>query len=68
MPRAAPRKESSMELSKRKDVPQELTWDLSAIYATEADMYADADRAMELGKAIEERYKGRLDTPERLPG
>ncbi len=55
-----------MELSKRKDVPQELTWDLSAIYATEADMYADADRAMELGKAIEERYKGRLDTPEQI--
>ena len=32
-----------MELSKRKDVPVELTWDLSLIYPTEEAMQAVAD-------------------------
>ena len=31
------------ELKDRKDVPEELTWDLSRIYATEEDMFADAE-------------------------
>lgn len=50
----------------RDEVPAELTWDLSAIYATEADMYADAERMDTLSKEIEAEYKGRLDTPERI--
>ena len=32
------------ELKDRKDVPRELTWDLSKIYATQEDMLRDADK------------------------
>ena len=54
------------EIIFRKDVPQNLTWDLSLIYETEEDMYRDAQKMEELGKAIIETYKGRLDTPENI--
>ncbi len=33
-----------MELMTRKDVPQELTWDLTALYKTEADFQSDIDK------------------------
>lgn len=54
------------EITFRKDVPQNLTWDLSLIYETEEDMYRDAQKMEELGKAIVETYKGKLDTPENI--
>ena len=54
------------ELKDRKDVPEELTWDLSRIYATEADMFADAEKAKQLSEEIAESYQGKLDTPERI--
>lgn len=54
------------EITFRKDVPQNLTWDLSLIYETEEDMYRDAQKMEELGKAIAETYKGKLDTPENI--
>lgn len=54
------------ELKDRKDVPEELTWDLSRIYATEADMFADAEKAKQLSEEIAEGYQGKLDTPERI--
>ena len=55
-----------MELITRKDVPVELTWDLSAIYATEAEMFSDAEKLEALCSEMEQRYKGKLDTPEQI--
>ena len=49
-----------MELPMRKDVPVELTWDLSLLYASEEDMLADVERAKELTDAIVTAYKGNL--------
>lgn len=54
------------EITFRKDVPQNLTWDLSLIYETEEDMYRDAQKMEELGKRVAETYKGKLDTPENI--
>lgn len=54
------------ELKSRKDVPRELTWDLSLIYASEEDMLRDAQRMEELTEEIAEKYKGHLDTPEQI--
>lgn len=54
------------ELKSRKDVPEELTWDLSHIYASEEDMLRDVEKMERLAREIEEKYKGRLDTPERI--
>lgn len=55
-----------MALAMRKDVPVELTWDLSSIYKTEADMLQDAEKMMALCTHIEETYKGKLNTPENI--
>ncbi len=54
------------ELKSRKDVPEELTWDLSQIYASEADMLRDAEEMKTLAKRIGETYRGNLDAPERI--
>lgn len=54
------------ELKDRKEVPVELTWDLSRIYATEEDMLRDAGEMEQLTREIVEQYKGRLNTPERI--
>lgn len=53
-----------MELASRQDVPVELTWDLSLIYATEEEMYADTEVLKELCDHIVQSYKGKLDTPQ----
>lgn len=50
----------------RKDVPENLTWDLSLIYETEEQMYRDVQKMEELGKEIAETFQGRLDTPENI--
>lgn len=55
-----------MESISRKDVPKELTWDLSAIYATEEEMYQDAERLKALSEHIVQTYKGKLDTPQAI--
>lgn len=55
-----------MELKPRSDIPRELTWDLSSIYATEEDMYADVEALKALGSRMAQDYKGKLDTPERI--
>ena len=55
-----------MELAGRKDVPEELTWDLSLIYPTEADWQADFDAAAALAERIGREFRGRLDDPERI--
>ena len=54
------------ELKSRKEVPEELTWDLSRIYATEADMLRDVEKMELLAQEIVEKYKGQLDTPEQI--
>ena len=55
-----------MELMMRKDVPEELTWDLNAIYATEEDMLRDAEKMEAMSLEIEKRYKGKLNTAEQI--
>ncbi|MCM1038745.1 MAG: oligoendopeptidase F [Ruminococcus sp.] len=55
-----------MELQSRKDVPKELTWDLSLIYASEEEMYQDVEKAKQLRTRMVEQYKGRLDTPQNI--
>ena len=54
------------ELVARKEVPQELTWDLSLIYPDEEAMYADAKAVEEMCGHIVETYKGKLNTPENI--
>ncbi len=55
-----------MDMTMRRDVPEELKWDLSSIYASEEEMLRDADRMKTLAGNIENTYKGKLDTPERI--
>jgi len=55
-----------MGMTMRKDVPEELTWDLSLIYASEKDMLRDTERMKTMAKTIEDSYKGKLDTPEKI--
>lgn len=57
-----------MELAQRKDVPVELTWDLSAIYRDEAAFQADEKKALALAKDLEETYRGKLNDPEAING
>ncbi|MCM1057353.1 MAG: oligoendopeptidase F [Firmicutes bacterium] len=54
------------ELKDRKDIPKELTWDLTQIYAAEEDMLRDVEEVKRLAKHMEETYRGKLDTPERI--
>ncbi len=49
-----------MNLPMRKDVPVELTWDLSLIYPTEAAMEADLAEAKKIADHIEATYPGHL--------
>lgn len=55
-----------MELKKRKDVPVELTWDLTALYDEEAKWKADVEKAQKLADSIEQTYKGKLNTVESI--
>ena len=43
-----------MELMQRKDVPVELTWDLTAIYDDEAKWKADVEKVRRLSEEIEQ--------------
>ncbi len=55
-----------MELKSRKDVPVELTWDLSSIYATEEEMSADMEKMKALAERMAADYKGKLCTPQAI--
>lgn len=55
-----------MELMQRKDVPVELTWDLTAIYDDEAKWKADVEKVRRLSEEIEQNYKGKLTTTEAI--
>lgn len=49
-----------MDLLKRKDVPEELTWDLRAIYPTVEAWSADVEKAKLVVDEIENNFKGKL--------
>ena len=55
-----------MELMQRKDVPVELTWDLTALYDDEAKLAADLEKIRQLTDEIEKNCKGRLNTAENI--
>lgn len=55
-----------MELARRQDVPVNETWDLSLLYKTEEDMYADVEKARILTDKIVSDYKGNLTTAENI--
>ena len=55
-----------MQLSTRKEVPVEQTWDLSLIYAEERQMWEALERAKEAVKHLSETYSGRLNTAENI--
>ena len=55
-----------MEPISRRDVPVELTWDLSSIYATEEEMFADMEKLKNLSDRIVRDYKGKLNTPQTI--
>lgn len=53
-------------LKERKDVDQALTWDLSAIYATDEEFQEDVKKMKELSLKIEKDYKGKLNTASKI--
>ena len=55
-----------MELKSRKDIPIELTWDLSSIYKTEEEMNQDIEKVTSLSSRILQDYKGKLDSPQKV--
>ena len=57
-----------MELMKRKDVPVELTWDLTALYDDEAKWKADMEKIRVLTDEIEAVYRGKLTTVDAIQG
>ena len=57
-----------MELMKRKDVPVELTWDLTALYDDEAKWKADVEKVRQMAEEIETTYKGKLTSVETIQG
>lgn len=55
-----------MKLNARKDVPVNETWDLSLIFATEADFEAAVEKMKALADTLEKTYKDALTTPESI--
>lgn len=50
------------QLKKRSEVPVELTWDLTALYKSDEEMFAALDKAKELCDSIVAKYQGKLNT------
>ena len=55
-----------MKHNARKDVPVNETWDLSLIFAAEADFEAAVEKAKALADTLEKTYKNALTTPESI--
>ncbi len=55
-----------MELARRDEVPAELTWDLSLIYATPEEWQADFDAVQKMADDIETQFKGKLTDPQTI--
>ncbi|WP_234122551.1 oligoendopeptidase F [Clostridium hydrogenum] len=56
----------SKVLKERKDVDEALTWDLSAIYATNEEFEAAVKEMKELASKMEKAYKGKLSTASKI--
>lgn len=54
------------KLVARKDVPVELTWNLEDLYPNEEEMLKDLERAMNVARQIEVKYRGKLTSPEQI--
>lgn len=55
-----------MALPKRKDVPKELTWDVTAIYADDSDFYTDLEVAKTLTQEFVTNYQGKLNSATKI--
>lgn len=55
-----------MELKSRKDIPTELTWDLSSIYPSETELRQDMEKLKALSERIVQDYQGKLSTPQSI--
>lgn len=55
-----------MQPKARKDVPVELTWDLTSIYKNEGEMRADIEKVKVLSDRMVKDYKGNLNTPQAI--
>jgi len=55
-----------LKLNARKDVPLNETWDLSLIFAAEADFEAAVEKAKALADTLEKTYKNALTTSESI--
>lgn len=53
-------------LKERKDIDQALTWDLSAIYATDEKFQSAVKEMKEIALKIEKEYKGELNTASKI--
>lgn len=54
------------QLKKRSEVPVELTWDLTALYKNDEEMFAALDGAKKLCDSIVAKYQGKLNTAEAI--
>lgn len=54
------------QLKKRSEVPVELTWDLTALYKNDEEMFAALGEAKKLCDSIVAKYQGRLNTAEAI--
>ena len=60
------KEDTHLKLNARKDVPVNETWDLSLIFAAEADFEAAVEKAKALADTLEKTYKNALTTPESI--
>ena len=60
------KEDTHLKLNARKDVPVNETWDLSLIFAAEADFEAAVEKAKTLADTLEKTYKNALTTPESI--
>jgi oligoendopeptidase F len=60
--------ENEEKLLKRSEVPENLKWDLTLLYKTNADALKDADRMCEMAKAIEAKYFDKLTDSASIAG
>lgn len=54
------------QLKKRSEVPVELTWDLTALYKNDEEMFAALGEAKKLCDSIVAKYQGKLNTAEAI--
>ena len=57
-----------MELTARKDVPLEQTWDLSLIFPNEGYMWEALEKTKAEAARFAEKYSGKLNTAQNIVG